>query len=384
MASSGINEDERSSIHRIGDIDSTLKTTLEMANNISAKLVVIEEQQQEWNKERRDDGNRTGDESVFSTLTKIEDIVSSLQEQMEKSEETRTNNLEDLKKRVEELNAQVNVSEVAMEIMEKLATIEADKLAKSDLDCALKKYEAIRFADDVNERSNLKDAVCGLTVDLDNAIQRLKSVERLVKSRISTLEAEIQAKADNTEIMSTQSQLQTKLQQLRNRLKILVPDDYLNEVVENRKSREEAAGLRRKVILHCISCDRPLLISERGWRNNRGNYIDPPYLRNNGDFYDAYQTKRSIGGSHTILKPEYIQMLPKKSPRTSSVPKSSIESENGEAKSPELIQDNDVRQNENNHDPGIEGRDEVTPVSTAVTPPTSPKHSDGESEEADS
>lgn len=86
-----------------------------------------------------------------------------------------------------------------------------------------------------------------------------------MKSRISTLEAEIQTKANSTEITSTQSQIQTKLQQLRNHLRILAPDDYLNEVVENRKSREEAAGLRRKATLHCISCDRPLLISERGW-----------------------------------------------------------------------------------------------------------------------
>ncbi|KAM3186914.1 hypothetical protein ACTXT7_003381 [Hymenolepis weldensis] len=283
--------------------------TSEISNDISKKLLTVEENQEKWNGEDRN--------NILEKIQKTQENIDKLAEVMK----TRSNVSEELVRRVTDLKDQVDASkadtvksnpireisknesagdslvnikmsverlkmiinevqgelndtiESVKEINKNIALIEMKSVSKSNLDEALKMwnlgksdnsvgmasfvksvdpytfathYEATRFSNDVNERSQLKETVCSLAVDLDNAIQKVKSVERLVKSRISKLEAGLQAKADNSEMMSAQLKLETKLQQLRNRLKILAPDDYLYEIVENRNLREEAAGLRRK------------------------------------------------------------------------------------------------------------------------------------------
>lgn len=66
-------------------------------------------------------------------------------------------------------------------------------------------------------------------------------------------------KVDKIELSAAQARMTSELQKFALRLKLSAS----NMLLENGKSRDEAAGTRKKMILHCISCDRPLLIGEK-------------------------------------------------------------------------------------------------------------------------
>lgn len=85
-----------------------------------------------------------------------------------------------------------------------------------------------------------------------------------MKGRISRVESQLREKADKTELTSAATFMRSEVEQLRNRVRKLASNELLGDLGFNERIKDGAAGLRRKVVFHCLSCDRPLLIESKG------------------------------------------------------------------------------------------------------------------------
>ncbi|KAL5968168.1 Laminin subunit alpha-5 [Taenia solium] len=254
--------------------------------------------------------------------------------------------IESLKMVISEVKEELERMDDAVKNMqENLASIAQEKVSKLDLEGALQMIEAKNDNANVDERNELKGTMNTLSIDVADVCQRVIDIERFIKTNFGRLASQMKEKADKAEVTAAQARMTSELQKFALRLRLSAS----NVLLENGKLRDEAAGIRKKMILHCISCDRPLLIEGKRRGNFQGNYIDPPYIRNRDKIYDVYRMKRGTGGVYTTLKANEVK------PSTLKT-----NSESGEIS------------------PGF---DVALPDETGtIAPSTSPKQSDDESE----
>ncbi|CDS43319.1 glutamine rich 2 [Echinococcus multilocularis] len=269
-----------------------------------------------------------------------------------------------------------NLGDTIKNIQETLATVVQEKVSRHCLTEALQMIEAKSGSDSADGRNELKAALNTLRLDVADVCQRVTGIEQFIKSKFSQMVGQLKEKAEKIEVTAAQGRMTSELQKMAIRLKLSASKALL----ENGTSRDEAAGIRKKVILHCISCDRPLLMEEKGRSNFRRNYIDPPYIRNKDGIYDVYRMRRGVGGVHTTMKVNEItpSTLKSVSKIASSLQHMAKFEQNAPVLQPEVNQNIEIiDSSEISHDLDIAPPDEAR----TIAPLSSPKQSDDETDQ---
>ncbi|KAL5104229.1 hypothetical protein TcWFU_002678 [Taenia crassiceps] len=365
---------------REGQITSILSETEKIISGLQQRIEQAERSIDALNKSKVS----LSDSNAFISLTErvegLNDLVTSQLSEQNKSGDVPKSSLkvciESLKMVMSDAKEELRRMDDTVKNMQKnLANIVQEKASKFDLEDAMQRIEAKCDNANAGERNELKQAVNSLRIDVADVCQRVVGIERFIKTNLSRMAGQMNEKASKTEMTAAQAWMTSELQKFALRLKLSASNVSLGDG----KLRDEAAGIRKKMILHCISCDRPLLAEEKRRGNIHGNYVDPPYIRDKDEVYDVYRTKRGTGGVYTTLKANEVKpTTPKNLSKTISQPQAMEEAEQGES-TPQASMYQDVEDIESGE---ISlNLDVALPDETGtIAPLTSPKQSDDETD----
>ncbi|VDK35560.1 unnamed protein product [Taenia asiatica] len=289
------NEVEQDRDQRISSLDSELQKTTVLVNNLAEEFAALQAKQSSNSDEAEkatDIGTRVreveqsiedlsrllnsldilnksklsiSESDAFVALSErvegLNDLVTSQLPNQDNNGDVPKSNLkvciESLKMVIGDVKEELERIDDAVKNMEEnLANIAQEKVSKLDLEGALQMIEAKKDNANVDERNELKGTVNTLSIDVADVCQRVIGIERFIKTNFSRLASQMKEKADKAEVTAAQAQMTSELQKFALRLKLSAS----NMLLDNGKLRDEAAGIRKKMILHCISCDRPLLL----------------------------------------------------------------------------------------------------------------------------
>ncbi|CAH8599164.1 unnamed protein product [Heterobilharzia americana] len=255
-------------------------------------------------------------------LKKLQDTMSVLQEQINQLNNTLSNVQSQFKK----------VCETVEDVKQYADDLETRKADASYVDVQLDKKANCDDVKNLIDRSEFQSTNQTLQKLIEDLFAKLTAAEEEYKELLSNLQEAMDNKLDRDEIEQLRDWLEKRFKTLNKRLSSLTTDNLLptGPIID------DAAGLRRSLMqhYHCISCDRPLEVAvsqeylstystdNRGFpmnksirpyttydleslrhqiqtQPNKSFYVDPPYRRSNGHYYDIYGTPRQCGGTHT-------------------------------------------------------------------------------------
>ncbi|XP_068762227.1 glutamine-rich protein 2-like isoform X3 [Montipora capricornis] len=254
-----------------------------------------------WLKEGLDMINKWKEEDG-SALNALRSLVTELQGEQEKLNNT-------TKELIEEHNRKQKHIDALYTYADKLQEVKADKeQVAMEMDVKADK----RALDNLVSRSKFDQSIGGLDQSLQELLQRLEGQESALKDALDRLTSDVDQKLDRLELNPLKDYFEKKIKNVKcKHVDLPVNDD-------------PAAGFRKAMLrFHCISCDRPVdmipgnpnpalpqtpgLPPSRSGRPYTTYELDQLRQIHRGAYtYEqevATTTARSCGGSHTVTSP---------------------------------------------------------------------------------
>ncbi|XP_068674885.1 glutamine-rich protein 2-like isoform X1 [Montipora foliosa] len=237
-----------------------------------------------------------------SALNALRSLVTELQGEQEKLNNT-------TKELIEEHNRKQKHIDALYTYADKLQEVKADKeQVAMEMDVKADK----RALDNLVSRSKFDQSIGGLDQSLQELLQRLEGQESALKDALDRLTSDVDQKLDRLELNPLKDYFEKKIKNVKcKHVDLPVNDD-------------PAAGFRKAMLrFHCISCDRPVdmipgnpnpalpqtpgLPPSRSGRPYTTYELDQLRQIHRGAYtYEqevATTTARSCGGSHTVTSP---------------------------------------------------------------------------------